>query len=281
MPELPEVETMVRDLVPHLVGRTFTAIELPFAGCIAWPDPSSFIDRIVGQSVCGITRRGKYARIALGSGDEVIVHRGMTGSLLLRAVEAPMESHVRAVLRLDNGYELRFNDPRKFGRVSVMDAAGAERLPPWHAMGPEPLDDGFTVQVLQARLHGRTGVLKPLLLNQRVIAGLGNIYVDEALFRAGVHPRRTADTLTAIEIGRIHGAIRDVLFGAIRGRGTTFSSYTDIEGRDGTYQVSLAVFHREGEPCPRCGATIQKLVVGGRGTHVCPACQPEGGATSP
>ena len=174
---------------------------------------------------------------------------------------------------LDNSSELRFNDPRKFGRIFVMRADGSERPLPWAHMGPEPLNGEFTVPALQAALHGRSGLIKPLLLNQRLVAGLGNIYVDEALYRARIHPERRANTLKQAEIRRLHEAIRAVLAAAVEGRGTTFSTYTDIEGRAGLYQGSLQVFQRAGEPCPRCGSPIVRLVVGGRGTHVCRRCQ--------
>jgi formamidopyrimidine-DNA glycosylase len=184
-----------------------------------------------------------------------------------------MERFVRILFRLDDGSELRLDDPRKFGRVFLMRATGEERPLPWTRMGPEPLDDSFTPNVLAARLRSRSGRLKPLLLNQDVVAGLGNIYVDEALFLARLHPERRAKTLTFREIRRLHGAIVDVLDAAVEGRGTTFNTYSDIEGRAGQYQESLRVFRKAGARCPRCGTLIVRLVVSGRGTHVCPHCQ--------
>jgi formamidopyrimidine-DNA glycosylase len=273
MPELPEVETMVRDLEPRVVGKTIVRVDAPFPGSVAWPTFEEFERRAIGRTIVGVSRRGKYAIFSLDSGDVLIVHRGMTGSLLLRPEEAAMESHVRLCLGLDGGWELRFNDPRKFGKVFIMDAAGAERPLPWAMMGPEPLDGDFSVRSLQAALAGRTALIKPLLLGQRLVAGLGNIYVDEALHLARIHPERRANTLRTAEIKRLHQAIRAVLGAAVEGRGTTFSSYTDIEGRAGLYQSSLQVFQRAGSACPRCGCTIVRIVVGGRGTHVCPRCQ--------
>lgn len=273
MPELPEVETMVRDLAPRITGRQIDSVEAAFPGSVSWPDFANFTRRVGGRRIEGVGRRGKYAIFTLDSGDALIVHRGMSGSLLLRDRSAPSETHVRIAFSLDDGRELRFNDPRKFGKVYVMEASGAERALPWNAMGPEPLEEGFTPGVLEEQLRGRRALLKPLLLNQKVLAGLGNIYVDEALFRARIHPERRANTLTPAEIDALHRAIQDVLNTAIRGRGTTFSSYTDIEGQAGQHQRALQVFHRKGESCPRCGHTIVKLVVGGRGTHICPGCQ--------
>lgn len=273
MPELPEVETMVRDLAPRVEGRTITAVRADFPGIVVWPAYDELAARVTGQGIEGVERRGKYAIFRLASGDALIIHRGMTGSLLWRQPGEPLESHVRITFTLSGGAELRFNDPRKFGKVYAMEGQGKERPLPWTGMGPEPLNGGFTPAGLAGSLRGRTGLIKPLLLGQRIVAGLGNIYVDEALFQAGVHPERRAHTLTAEEIERLHGAIREVLIAAVEGRGTTFSSYADIEGRAGRYQDALLVFQRAGKPCPRCGTEIVRLVVGGRGTHVCPRCQ--------
>lgn len=273
MPELPEVETMVRDLAPRLTARTITGVDAAFTGSVLWPSFPEFMERVQNRRIMGVTRRGKYAIFGLDSGDALIIHRGMSGSVLLRSASSPPESHVRITFSLDDGTELRFNDPRKFGRVYVMEGSGAERPLPWAAMGPEPLQDDFTADVLAQGLQGRKALIKPLLLNQQTVAGLGNIYVDEALFQAGIHPERRANTLAVDEIALLHTAIKNVLATAVEGRGTTFNSYTDIEGRAGEYQRALQVFHREGEACPRCGTEIVKFVVGGRGTHICPGCQ--------
>jgi formamidopyrimidine-DNA glycosylase len=273
MPELPEVETMVRDLSSRIVGRTITDVDLPFPGEVSYPDPLEFQERVRGATITGIDRRAKYALFSLDSGDLLVVHRGMTGSLYLRDRDHPPDSHVRVAFDLDDGRQLRLNDPRKFGRVYLLDASGEERAFPWDRMGPEPLDVEFTAQVLEDRLRGRTALVKPLLLTQNVVAGLGNIYVDEALHLARIHPERRANTLDRDEIVRLHAAIVAVLGDAVERRGTTFDSYTDIEGRAGQFQNELRVFHRTGDPCPACGATIIKLVVGGRGTHICPDCQ--------
>jgi formamidopyrimidine-DNA glycosylase len=273
MPELPEVETMVRDLRPRVLGRRIARVRADWEGEVVWPTFRALKRRVEGQEITGLKRRGKYAIFDLTSGDHLIVHRGMSGSLLHRGRDDPMEPHVRIRFDLDDGTQLRLNDPRKFGKVFLIDSAGSERPLPWRKMGPEPLDSEFTVESLAERLKGRTGLLKPLLLNQQIVAGLGNIYVDEALYRAGLHPQRRANTLTRPEIERLHTAIVDVLRSAVGGRGTTFSTYTDVEGRAGGHQDSLQVFRRNGTACPRCGTTIERLVVGGRGTHICPSCQ--------
>lgn len=273
MPELPEVETMVRDLAGRVIGRTIVSIEAPFQGSVLWPDYAAFEGRVRSARIVGITRRGKFANFSLNSGDLLIVHRGMSGSLLLRADADPMETHVRLVFQLDDGYQLRFNDPRKFGKVYVMDPSGSERVLPWAHMGPEPLNGTFSAGGLRESLQGRTGLIKPLLLGQRLVVGLGNIYVDESLHRARIHPSRRANTLTLGEINRLYSSIRVVLQAAIEGRGTTFSSYMDVNGNAGSYKERLRVFGRQGSACLRCGIPIVKLVVSGRGTHICPRCQ--------
>jgi formamidopyrimidine-DNA glycosylase len=273
MPELPEVETMVRDLATHIAGRTITAVSLPFAGQIQYPDPSEFVGRVQGRRIERIERRAKFAAFALDSPDLLIIHRGMTGSLLLRSRSDPYEAHVRAVFTLDDGRELRFNDPRKFGKLYLMDLSGSERPLPWARMGPEPLSDDFTARNFESRLRERRAPIKPLLLGQSIVAGLGNIYVDEALHLSRIHPQRRANDLSMAEIRRLHRAIRSVLVDAVERRGTTFSTYMDFEGRAGGFQDQLRVFHREGRSCPRCNTDIIKLVVGGRGTHICPRCQ--------
>jgi formamidopyrimidine-DNA glycosylase len=273
MPELPEVETMVRDLRTRVVGRTITAVDAPFPGSVVYPGYPEFVQRVAGQEIVDIRRRGKYAGFSLASGDALIVHRGMTGSLLARPTGEPMEPHVRILFGLDDGTELRFDDARKFGKVFVMESTGAERPLPWSRMGPEPLGDDFSPDYLHRRVSSRKASIKSLLLNQEIVAGLGNIYVDEALFHAGIHPSRVACALSRPEIDRLYEAIRRVLRQAVGGRGTTFSNYRDIEGRSGRYQTLLQVFRRTGNPCPRCGTSIQRLVVAGRGTHFCPQCQ--------
>jgi formamidopyrimidine-DNA glycosylase len=238
-----------------------------------YPDFEEFERRVRGQTIAAVDRRGKFALFFLASGDLLIVHRGMTGSLLLRPSDAEMEPYVRLIFVLEGSEELRFQDPRKFGKIYVMDPGGAERPLPWERFGPEPLNGTFTVPAFRRALSGRTAPIKPLLLSQRIVAGLGNIYVDEALFLARIHPERAAGTLTPAEIKRLHGAIRTVLASAIERRGTTFSNYTDIEGRAGGYQDALQVFRLGGEPCPRCGRPLARTVLQGRGTHFCPKCQ--------
>ena len=273
MPELPEVETMVRDLSRRVVGRRIVEVEASFPGIVRYPEFPEFVQRVVGRTIEAVSRRGKYAILSLFSGDSLIIHRGMSGSLLGRAPSDPEDRFVRLLIRLDDGSELRYDDPRKFGKIFVMEGTGSERPLPWTNMGPEPLSDDFTVDGFGEALSKRTALIKPLLLGQQIVAGLGNIYVDEALHLAGIHPERRANTLSPDEVRRLYAAIREVLAMAVERRGTTFSSYRDLEGRSGQYQDALQVFRKAGTACPRCGTGIIRLVVGGRGTHICPACQ--------
>ncbi|HEY7062164.1 MAG TPA: bifunctional DNA-formamidopyrimidine glycosylase/DNA-(apurinic or apyrimidinic site) lyase [Chloroflexota bacterium] len=203
--------------------------------------------------------------------DYLIVHRRMTGNLFLREPGAPPDAHTVAVLSLADGCELRFCDLRRFAKLWLADAAEVAALD--RALGPEPLTRHFTAERLAAAFEGRRGLLKPLLLNQNLVAGLGNIYVDEALFVARLHPTRTADTLTAADFRRLHRAIRAVLAQGIRNEGTSFRDYRGAVGQPGRNQMMVEVFQRDGKPCPRCRTTILKIRVGGRGTHYCPRCQ--------
>lgn len=270
MPELPEVETIGKDLRRILSGRCFTGATVHWPPTIARPSAEEFRQRIVGQRILDVGRRGKYLIFRLSGGDHLLIHLGMTGQLLIREAGAAMEPHLRVVFDLDDGRQLRFDDTRKFGRIYLVDdpAIVVGKL------GPEPLAEDFTPEVFSHLLARRRGRLKSLLLNQKFLAGLGNIYADEALFAARLHPLRRADSLTPAEVERLHRGMRRVLRQALAHRGTTFDgSYRDPAGEEGTHQEELAVFRRTGQPCPRCGTSIERLVVGGRGTHFCPRCQ--------
>jgi formamidopyrimidine-DNA glycosylase len=275
LPELPEVETTRRHLAEHLPGARVAAVALLDPRALLRPDPMTFGERVVGAEVLAVERRAKYLIMPLGraepSGDFLIVHRRMTGNLLLREPGAPADAHTVVVLHLGDGRELRFCDMRRFAKLWLADAAELAALD--RALGPEPLTRRFTAERLADALRGRRGLLKPLLLNQALVAGLGNIYVDEALFAARLHPTRTADTLTDADYRRLHRAIRAVLAQGIRNEGTTFRDYVGAVGQPGRNQMMVEVFRREGQPCPRCRTVILKTRVGGRGTHYCPRCQ--------
>jgi len=269
MPELPEVETIVRGLREPLMGRQFTGVRVGWENLVARPSVEEFERSLVGQRILGVKRRGKYLIFTLSSGGSLIAHLRMTGRLLIKNPDDELDKHDHLIFELDDGRELRFNNVRKLGRVYLVDDEDeiVGRL------GPEPLDDDFTPADFAALLSARRGMIKPLLLNQQFMAGIGNIYADEALFVARIHPERKADTLTAGEVERLYRAIRQVLAQGIQNRGTTFSDYLDAEGREGRNQEHLRVFRRTGQPCPRCGTPIERTVVGGRGTYFCPKCQ--------
>jgi formamidopyrimidine-DNA glycosylase len=197
----------------------------------------------------------------------------MTGNLHFASPGTPAPPHLRARLPLQDGEELRFADTRTFGRLYLGTPADLATVIPLERLGPEPLEETFTVETLRARLAGRRGAIKPALLDQQVIAGLGNIYVDEALFLAKLDPRRPADSLTDADLEALHAAIRTVLMGALANGGTSFRNYLSTWGRKGTNQDQLQVFRRQGDACPRCGTPLVRIVVGGRGTHFCPSCQ--------
>jgi len=269
MPELPEVETIKRDLWPRLVGRIITGVTVGWEGCVDRPSVRGFCNQVAGRRIEDVGRRGKFLVLSLAGDRTLLVHLRMTGSLLIRDPADPWETHARLAFRLDDGKELRFVNVRKFGRIYlVRDPAEVVG-----DLGPEPLGDDFTVDAFRALFENRRGMIKPRLLDQRFIAGLGNIYVDEALFRARIHPQRTADSLTSEEMGGLYDAIREVLREAIADQGTSRSDYVRPDGTEGTHQERLRVSGRAKEPCPCCGTEIERLVVGGRGTYVCPRCQ--------
>jgi formamidopyrimidine-DNA glycosylase len=273
MPELPEVETIRADLARHVVGRRFSGAEVLWEGSVDRPAPQAFAPALAGRQIAQVDRRGKYLLFRLDGGAALVVHLRMTGRLRWRPPGAPRDRHLRALLFLDQGQELHFEDQRKFGRLYLVE--GEDALAQVLAkVGPEPLADSFSRDGLRALLERRRGVLKPLLMDQRFLAGLGNIYVDEALFRARLHPLRRSETLTPAEITRLYEGIVAALRQGIANRGTTLAAYRDAWGTAGLNQDRLLVFRRQGQPCPRCGAPLLRIRVAGRGTHLCAHCQP-------
>jgi formamidopyrimidine-DNA glycosylase len=278
MPELPEVETIVRDLRAHgLEKSVIRAVDIRWPRTVAGASPARFAQALAGRAITRVTRRAKYIVATLDSGARLLLHLRMTGKLLFAATSEKPGKHDRVIITLDDGRRLVFNDARKFGRIRLC-AAGED---PLADLGPEPLEDAFSAAVLRERLAGRSRMLKPLLLDQTCVAGLGNIYVDESLWQARLHPERRADTLTAAEIRRLHAAIRVVLQRGVDNCGTTLgdgeANFYSVAGRRGRNADALKVFRRDGQPCPRCGAVLVRSVVGQRGTHFCPACQPNAG----
>ncbi len=280
MPELPEVETTARGLQRRLVGREVIAtLGISWPPTLANVAPEELEALLAGRRVTEVGRRGKFVLIHLDDGAILAVHRRMTGNLIVRAAGEPPEKHTRLILDLDDGAQLRFVDPRKFGRVYYYQDFATAQDQLNRVAGPEPLDD-LTPARLTELLGGRRGRLKALLLDQRFLAGLGNLYADEILWLARLHPEHGAATLSADEIGRLADAIGRVLRNAIERRGTSLNDYRDAEGEPGENQDFLEAYGRAGAPCRRCGAPIVKYWLGQRGTHLCPGCQPGASAVA-
>lgn len=270
MPELPEVETVARGLRTLLVGRTISGVSVGWSRTVACPTVDVFRERIAGRRVVSIGRRGKYIVIGLDVG-YLLIHLKMSGRLQVAPAGEPLDKHTHMIFDLDNRQQLRFQDTRKFGRVYLV----AELDEVTSRLGPEPLADDFTLHEFRRLLARRSGRLKSLLMNQEFLAGIGNIYADETLFAARLHPLRKADSLTPDEQVRLYNAIRSVLQRAIEGRGTTLGDggYLDAQGQAGAYQEQIAVYGRQGAPCSSCQTSIERMIIGGRSSHYCPTCQ--------
>ena len=264
MPELPEVETIARKLRPELVGRTILSADLRWSRTLATPSPQKFAEQIKGQKITAVSRRAKYLILSLST-FQLLIHLRMSGDLHIKDSAKQAGKHDRLIIKLTNNKSLAFNDTRKFGRVWLL-ADPAEIL---NKLGPEPLSKEFTPQWLHAALHKKHRQLKPLLLDQTFLAGLGNIYTDEALNIAKLHPKRESSSVTARQAERLHEAIRRVLNEGIRRNGASI----DWVYRGGEFQNYFRVYDREGKPCQNCGATIERILVGQRSTHYCPRCQ--------
>jgi formamidopyrimidine-DNA glycosylase len=268
MPELPEVETVARDLRPLITAATIVDATTHWARTLRGITPEAFADGVAGRRIEGVSRRGKQIIVELSGGSFLTIHLKMTGQLFVVPQGGTEDRYVRLVLELDDGREVRFRDIRKFGKIGLYVATDD----PFAAIGPEPLSDDFTVAVFRKRLRARKGRLKPLLLDQSFVAGVGNIYADEALWAARLHPLRTARTLRPADERRLWLEIRRILAEAVIRRGSSIDDYTAPDG-DGEMQDHLQVYQRTGEPCPRCGRPIRRVVVGGRATHFCSWCQ--------
>ena len=282
MPELPEVETVRRGLEPVLAGRVITHADIRRPD-LRWPFPAGLADRLTGARVDALRRRSKYLLADLDGGDTLIVHLGMSGRLLVSGTQVgafhhphPVPAkHDHVVLDIEGGGRVTLNDARRFGAVDLWPTAGlaAHRL--LVGLGPEPLGNAFNAATLAARLAGRLTSVKAVLLDQRVVAGLGNIYVCEALWRARVSPFRLGRDVTPGEVETLVGAIRAVLEDAIAAGGSSLRDYRRADGELGYFQHSFAVYGREGDPCPRpdCGGTVARVAQAGRSSFFCPSCQ--------
>jgi formamidopyrimidine-DNA glycosylase len=275
MPELPEVQTVLTTLQPRLLGLRIERVDVFLEKIIKSPEPLEFAALLRGRFITGLSRRGKYLLLDLDGGYLLAVHLRMTGALVYSSPERPRNKHVHLVFCLNNGDELRFQDMRQFGTMNLMPAASFEKFCFQKDLGPDALDPSLTGDRFEKRLHARRGQIKKLLLDQSLVAGIGNIYANEILWRARIHPERTAGSLVPEDMVRLYRSMRSVLQEAVAGRGTTLRDYVDGEGNPGSFQLQLVVHGRDGEPCPTCGQEIIRLKTGGRSSFVCPGCQPQ------
>ena len=275
MPELPEVETVVRGLRPILVGRRLARVALHREG-LRKPFPDGLVQRLTGATVTSVGRRAKFGLIATDRDDTLVFHLGMSGRMRLDPPDVDEQhrgKHDHVVFTLDDGHILAFNDARRFGSLDILPTADLPAYPPLAPLGPEPLGPGLTPAYLKAKLAGRTGPIKPLLLDQRIVAGLGNIYACEALYLAGIDPRRAAGSVSAVRLAKLVPAIHQTLNASIAAGGSTLRDHAQLDGTLGHYHSQFCVYGREGQPCPDGHGVIQRIVQGGRSTFFCPRRQ--------
>lgn len=286
MPELPEVETVRRGIAPAMEGRRIVAAEVRRDG-LRWPFPPRLAERLTGARVLRLGRRSKYILADLDTGETMLLHLGMSGRVTVSGLDAPWvpgrfhhdhpapAAHDHVVLTMEGGARITLNDPRRFGVLDLVPTAQAESHPLLAGLGPEPLGNAFHSGHLAARFAGRRAPVKALLLDQRAVAGLGNIYVCEALFRAGIHPTRAAGRIGAARLDRLADTIRQVLAEAIEAGGSSLRDYRQADGELGYFQHAFRVYDREGAPCvtPGCTGTVRRIVQSGRSTWFCPRCQ--------
>ncbi|MBL7125431.1 MAG: bifunctional DNA-formamidopyrimidine glycosylase/DNA-(apurinic or apyrimidinic site) lyase [Dehalococcoidales bacterium] len=271
MPELPEVETIKNELLPYLLGNRITGVTLFWAQIIRQPSVEEFCSRLIGQRITDVNRRGKYLILGLTSDEALIIHLKMTGSLVLKPASAEPDRFIRAILHLDKETELYFRDPRKLGVMWLVK----DKNIIIDKLGPEPLDASFTPQILAQLLNNRTAPIKALLCDQSFIAGIGNMYADEALFAARIHPLRSGKSLSRDEVDRLHSTIQQVLWSAIGNKGASVDTYLRPSGERGTAHFQFKVAHRGGKSCSVCGTPITRIPIRNRGSYFCPKCQPE------
>lgn len=273
MPELPEVETIKRVIEPQIQGLMIDKVNVKRPEVVAYPAADEFCRRLTGQTISHMMRRGKFLVIQLNSGDRIILHLRMTGCLLLTPADYPEEKHTHIIFRLSNGKELRFSDTRRFGRLWLLKNGEADTYSGIHKLGIEPLDKLLTAEYLNALLGKRKKAIKECLLDQSVIAGIGNIYSDEILFTVGIYPARPANSLNMEEWERLAAAIPERLSYFIEVNKITPEEYLKTKGQDYRNTPFLQVYGQESKPCPKCGEMLCRIVVGGRGSVYCPVCQ--------
>jgi formamidopyrimidine-DNA glycosylase len=272
VPELPEVETVVRDLRPHLTGRTIRSVQVGKRR-LRRPWSPKWTPLLTGRAIAAVGRRGKWIRIELDDGRQLLVHLGMTGQLTVQRADVPPADHTHLIFTLDDGEQLRFRDVRRFGSATLFaDATELQRFFEGSGLGPEPFELDATAW--RRGLGATRRCLKACLLDQRLVAGVGNIYADESLFEAGLHPQRVAAKLRPSQAQQLRQAIITVLYRAIARRGSSIQNYVGGTGSKGEYQNEFRVYGRADQPCPRCGRPIVRIRLAGRSTHFCRRCQP-------
>lgn len=286
MPELPEVETVRRGLAPAMEGQLITRAELR-RGDLRWPFPPDMAARLTGARVMQLRRRSKYLLVDLDRGESLIIHLGMSGRMVISGLSAPhvpgqfhfehpaVEKHDHVIFHMGQGARVTFNDPRRFGAMDLCATGKLDAHQMLASIGPEPLGNGFHADYLARRLAGKKSPIKAALLDQRIVAGLGNIYVCEALFRAGIHPERHAGQISAAQIAALTGTIRATLLEAIEAGGSSLRDYRQANGELGYFQHAFRVYGREGAPCVTsgCHETVHRIVQSGRSSFYCPDCQ--------
>ena len=270
MPELPEVETTVRGLARILDGARLARVEARREG-LRRPFPADLVQVLTGAEVTGLGRRAKYGLVHTNRGQTMVFHLGMSGRWRIEPAELGTHDHL--VLETAAGQRLALCDPRRFGSVDLVESERLALWPQFAALGPEPLGEGLSAAHLRSALSGRSAVIKQMLLDQRIVAGLGNIYVCEALFRAGIDPRKAAGRVSAAALARLVPAIKAVIAEAIEAGGSTLRDYAQPDGELGYFSKQFDVYGREGQPCTRCTGTVSRIVQGGRSTWFCPSCQ--------
>lgn len=273
MPELPEVETVKRSLEPVLKDKQIVGVHITYSGIIKGIDADSFKNQIIAKTFTSIERRGKYLIFRLSSDWNLVIHLRMTGQLIYCAGDTPINKHTHLRLELAEGNELRFVDIRKFGMVYLKYKNQIEDIKGLASLGPEPLAQDFTYSYLKESIKGKKTPIKAFLLDQQKIAGIGNIYADEILFQAGIHPARMSTSLSDEEMRKLYQAVKYCLQKGIENRGTSFRDYVDGRGEKGRMQEELFVYGRSGQPCKHCQTTLIRIITAGRGTVYCPQCQ--------
>lgn len=273
MPEMPEVEIIRRYLDTQVAGKTIMNLDIRLPRMIKWPDVEGFRALVTGRTIKSMNRRGKYLLMELDNDSKVVFHLRMTGRLVYEPMGETSDHHARVIFYLQDGASLVYGDTRTLGTIHGLKSQELGMLKGLAEMGPEPLSAEFTAEYLYKTANQRKVAIKSFLLNQKYIGGIGNIYADEALFLAGIHPLRPANSLTQTECGRLWESVNKVIADGIADGGTTFRDYQNGEGGKGSHQEHLYVYGRKGEQCCNCGAVIERITVGGRGTHFCPNCQ--------